>query len=378
PFPIMSETTCSRQQRKTVVRIRGDSKPPTLPKPRATSVKSLDNVRDLCRSPSPASNVGPRSLPAIISHYGYAQKSSPKPRKVQKSSTDVSLPTTVVRPVSLPEIAEPRLISISNDYKRKERMARRLRKEFWAQRNLKYKRPKYRYFSQLYFLFHMATTLCLIRYSENVSIVYGSIALGLIQLITIGLDFAECVQSQFMFLSILQFCFVFLLMHFILSQCKSGGPKYGFNNIAVAHLLITQASLWIVNFDAEFGLCGYRNYVSNKSSNNTFSMALELKIKREHSLPSTFADMLLPIIHHFQILIIFLLLTIWINCNERKSLYALRSSSAETTNNPIYKSSVEPVSVKGFFLGLLVVSAALIVLLHGDNEILLITHISIQ
>ncbi|RWS30761.1 hypothetical protein B4U80_06093, partial [Leptotrombidium deliense] len=188
----------------------------------------------------------------------------------------------------------------------------------------------------------------------NASFIYGSIALGLIQLITIGLDFAECINSQFI-------------------KC---GTKYGFNNIAVSHLLVTQISLWIMNFNVHFGPCGFRNFVSSRQANETNTANSDVK-KKDHLFPSTFADMLLPIIHHFQILIAFVLITIWISSNERKSLY-LRVAASDTINNPIYSSTVEKGSGKGFFLGLLIISTSIIVLLHANSEILVTTHIVIQ
>ena len=211
----------------------------------------------------------------------------------------------------------------------------------------------------------------------------GSIALGLIQLISIGLDFAQCVHKYFIFLPILQFTFVFLLMHFVLTQARHG-PKLGFSNIAVAHLLTTQVSLWIINFDPNYGPCGYSddNRYSNASGHSHLSTSVRktpLESFDRRSFP--FADLLVPVIHHYQLLTIFILTTMWcMNNNVKRVATAVRNLSTENYDTEFggYSFFKKKASIKGFFLGLLVISASIIVLILQDNMLSLITHTAIQ
>lgn len=200
----------------------------------------------------------------------------------------------------------------------------------------------------------------------------GSIALGLIQLIAIGLDFAKCADKFFLFLPVLQFVFVFLLMHFILTQARHG-PKLGFSNIAVAHLLTTQVSLWIINFDPNYGPCGYSTGHIHLPAVNK-SALLDAVAKNSFS----FTDLLVPLIHHYQMLTIFILITMWFMNNDLK-LATSRSISGSSYDDSFgYNFFKKKASIKGFFLGLLIVSASIIVLILQDNMLSLITHTTIQ
>lgn len=201
----------------------------------------------------------------------------------------------------------------------------------------------------------------------------GSIALGLIQLISIGLDFAQCVHkySSFIFLPILQFIFVFLLMHFVLTQARHG-PTLGFSNIAVAHLLATQVSLWIINFDPNYGQCGYADKISNATVKKVPVFDLS-----HRTFP--FADLLVPLIHHYQLLTIFILTAMWFMNNDLKLASAVRSICGggydDAFNYNFFKRSN---SIRGFFLGLPVITVAIIVLVLQDNFLSLISHTAIQ
>ncbi|KAI1301241.1 hypothetical protein HDE_03143 [Halotydeus destructor] len=276
------------------------------------------------------------------------------------------------------------------------------------------RKPGNLFIAQLYFLFHLALTICLLRAndstkrgnkvylheavlyyysyllgvsilfiflirccktdysrsqaleSRNTAVLLGSIALGLIQLISIGLDFAQCVHDNFIFLPILQFMYVFLLMHFVLTQARRG-PKLGFSNIAVAHLLTTQVSLWVINFDPNYGACGYSDGLHVNGS----KFALEVAEKK--SFP--FANLLLPVIHHYQLLTIFILIGMWFMNNDLK-LTAYSGSNFKDTFG--YNYFNKRASIKGFFLGLLVISATIIVLILQDNTMSLTTHTAIQ
>ena len=278
--------------------------------------------------------------------------------------------------------------------------------------------------------------------AENTSIVsFGCISLGLIQLITIGLDLVNCMNSELLFLPVLQFAFVFLLMHFILTQTKES-HKYFYNNVSLAHLFVTQASIWLGHFRQRGSNCGYFQVASSdllansklyaksdafdekllndtladdsrhmptillsgltnstigrqpldklKSSpiESTIQIATVAAIQFATNASSTFSDLLMPMIHHFQILTVFILISIWINNNKTKINYQrTRLCETESINcfnepefvsNNFLSSSSKLKSIKGLFMGLLVISTTVIMLTTGNDYFLIATHSSIQ
>uniref|UniRef100_T1K2D8 Uncharacterized protein n=1 Tax=Tetranychus urticae TaxID=32264 RepID=T1K2D8_TETUR len=269
-----------------------------------------------------------------------------------------------------------------------------VRDDFWNRCRVYKKRPKNIFFSQLYSIFHLACTITLLRISgtsipnrhwftltvyyyhgyllgtsilfiilircwttkdyygpgeghpENTSILFGSIALGLVQLIAIGLNLA---QSQ-------------------------RGPKYSLKNIAVAHLFACQMSLWLVNFDPNYGTCSHRQArLSPRSDTSSPSLISS----RPNIFPASFSDLLLPIIHNYQLLTAFILGYMWIQ-NNRCHYNSLKPRLSDLDDNASFSFAKKPSSIKGFFMGILIISTALIVLLLGNPEITLITHTSIQ
>lgn len=193
-------------------------------------------------------------------------------------------------------------------------------------------------------------------------------SLGLVQLISIGLDFAQCVHRYFIFVPILQFCFNFLLMHFILTQARSG-QQLGFSNLTIAHLVVTQMALWLANFDSNYGPCGY-------SSSTFASYAANSTEATEIHPVYPFAGLLVPVIHHFQLLTVFILLLVWFANNDVKS--SLLASSEGQNSISSYHFFKRKASIKGFFLGLLMIAASIVVLVLQDTYLSLITHTSLQ
>ncbi|XP_053204960.1 uncharacterized protein LOC128389407 isoform X2 [Panonychus citri] len=319
-----------------------------------------------------------------------------------------------------------------------------VRDDFWNRCRVYKKRPKNIFFSQLYSIFHLACTITLLRISgnsipnrhwftltvyyyhgyllgtsilfiilircwttkdyygpeeghpENTSILFGSIALGLVQLIAIGLNLTQCLHDQFLFFPVLQFLFVFLLMHFIFTRAQRG-PKYSLKNIAVAHLFACQLSLWLINFDPNHGSCVHRSSINGRSSSSSSllqpsapflsssslatssfaSLSTSLISSRPNILPTSFSDLLLPILHNYQLLTAFILGYMWIQ-NNRCNYNTLKPRLSDLDDNTSFSFAKKPSSIKGFFMGILIISTALIVLLLGNPEITLITHTSIQ
>ena len=239
-------------------------------------------------------------------------------------------------------------------------------------------------------------------------------------------------------------------MHFILTQTKES-KKYFYNNVAIAHLLLTILSVWLGHFKQRESNCGYfqaaaaaasattnneiinqnlpKLYTRERSSldekllfNDTLAddtrqvptimlnstSAQSLNGFRNTSSPiessvqiatvaaiqfatnatSTFSDLLMPIIHHFQILTVFILISIWLNNNRTKANYhRTRLCETESINcfnetefvaNSLLNTSTRLKSIKGFFLGLLTISTTIVVLTTGNDYFLIATHSIIQ
>lgn len=236
-------------------------------------------------------------------------------------------------------------------------------------------------------------------------------------------------------------------MHFILTQTKES-KKYFYNNVAIAHLLLTILSIWLGHFKQRGSNCGYfqaptattnieiinqnlpKLYTKERALldekllfndtfaddtrqvptimlNNSTSAQLLDRFKNTSSpiessvqiatvaaiqfatnATSTFSDLLMPIIHHFQILTVFILISIWLNNNRTKGNYhRTRLCETESINcfnetefvaNSLLNTSTRLKSIKGFFLGLLTISTTIVVLTTGNDYFLIATHSIIQ
>lgn len=141
--------------------------------------------------------------------------------------------------------------------------------------------------------------------------------------------------------------------------------------MALSHLLSTQISLWLINLDSNFESC-YFNLVDK----NLTSIASNLRTQNVF-LPTSIANMTLPIIQHYKLLTAFILITLWFTNNQSKISFIRAKLSDEEAMRAAFLSS-KPSSIKGFFIGLLILSTAIIVLLLEDELIKIITHSSIQ
>lgn len=233
-------------------------------------------------------------------------------------------------------------------------------------------------------------------------------------------------------------------MHFILTQTKESN-KYFYNNIAIAHLFLTQLSIWLGHFQKRASNCGYfqltlnelqnelpklflskettlldeklllndtladdskqvtvlntlnstiRPFIHNeklKSENpieSTIQMATASALQFATNATSTFNLLLMPIIHHFQILTVFILISIWLNNNKTKmNHHRTRLCETESINcftetefasNSFLHKSTKLKSIKGFFLGLLTISTTIVVLTTNNDYFLIATHSIIQ
>lgn len=252
----------------------------------------------------------------------------------------------------------------------------------------------------------------------------GSVLLGFVHLIEIGLEFAHCYHREFIFLPILHFCFVFLIMHFTFSQSRTGS-KLGFSNIALSHLLVTQVTLWLLHFDRNYGSCGYSFHpmmtrtasplnqsqepaslaatitqtpvvkhmpqaVRSFASAITSSSSSSARTARLASFAGStagypFNGILVPVIHHYQLLTITILASIWLANNHADSF--LQSGDQRSRGGGLFSSGSDllgyqflkkKASIKGFFVGLLMTSGTIVVLVLKDQQLSLIAHTVLQ
>jgi len=94
-------------------------------------------------------------------------------------------------------------------------------------------------------------------------------------------------------------------------------------------------------------------------------------------LPASITNLIVPIIHHFKLLTCFILVTIWFTNNQSKIHFIRAKLSDEEAMRAAFLSSKHS-SIKGFFIGLLVLSTAIIILLLEDDLLKIITHTSIE
>lgn len=134
------------------------------------------------------------------------------------------------------------------------------------------------------------------------------------------------------------------------------------------------------------------DHLKNNDSNpneSTIRTATVAAIQFASNATSTFSDLLMPIIHHFQILTVFILISIWLNNNRTKINYH-RTRLCETesincfndtefaSNTFLNTSSNKLKSIKGFFMGLLTISTTIVVLTTNNDYFLIATHSVIQ
>jgi len=175
--------------------------------------------------------------------------------------------------------------------------------------------------------------------------------------------------------------------------------------MALAHLLATQVSLWLINFETTLSPCGYhkahdndhsgshattqriskRIYTSGSQNQNQTSMrgttiAPEMSVEKQSIIPSNVTDLLTPIIHHYQLLIVSILFTMMLTNNQSKYHQKSILKQARLMDGETIRSFLtsKTRAVKGFFVGLLVLAAGFIVLVLGDEMLTICTHTGIQ
>ena len=247
--------------------------------------------------------------------------------------------------------------------------------------------------------------------------------LGFVHLIEIGLEFAHCSHGEFIFFPVLQFAFVFLVMHFTFSQSRRGA-RLGYSNVALSHLLVTQTTLWLLHFDRNYGSCGYAGQpllpassaaaVAAATFNQTATEAALISRQRHDwleasssplvsseetqlvapataspsanlaSLALPFNGILVPVMHHYQLLTITILASICLANNHAGSIVdsplSLRTgfSSNSADSEFGYQFFKKKASIKGFFVGLLMTSGTIVVLVLKDHQLSLIAHTVLQ
>jgi hypothetical protein len=156
------------------------------------------------------------------------------------------------------------------------------------------------------------------------------------------------------------------------------GPRLGVSNIAISHILSTQVTLWLLHFDRNYGSCGYSaGFLKVNGSKIAEDMIAE---SLSPSLP--LLHFLRPIVHHYQLLTIVVIACIWLMNNSIKHLEGQSFLSGKTSffadDDFTYNFLKRKASVKGFFLGLLMAMAAIIVIFLQDLHLSLISHTALQ
>ena len=213
---------------------------------------------------------------------------------------------------------------------------------------------------------------------EQNMMLFGSACLGFVHLTSLGLEFTQCVNRNDILLPVLQFFFVFVMMHFVFMEAKRKGSQIGFSNIAIGHLLATQVTLWLLHFDRNYTSCGY-SLAFSKSVNSSKVLTTEEMIA-ESLMPSlSLTHFLRPIVHHYQLLTIVVMVSFWLMNNaSREAEGQSGKSSFFADDNFVYNFLKRKASVKGFFLGLLMTTAAIIVIFLQDLHLSLISHTALQ
>ena len=207
---------------------------------------------------------------------------------------------------------------------------------------------------------------------------YGCVLLGILQLATLSFDLASCSQRTDLVLSVLHLFFVILLLHFIFTQARHG-LRLGFSNIAIAHILSTQISLFLVNFDRSYGSCGYPAVLSPVFGNSSDGVPI-IQSLVTHLEPAN--ALLEPISLHYQLLSILVIASLWSLNNNIDAITALTSgisgliSDAEQFSYSDF--FIKHTSLKGFFLGLVGLTGSVVVLTLKDHELSLMLHTILQ
>lgn len=207
---------------------------------------------------------------------------------------------------------------------------------------------------------------------------YGCVILGILQVATLSFDLASCSLRTDLVLSILHLLFVIFLLHFIFTQARHG-LRLGFSNIAISHILSTQISLFLVNFDRSYGSCGYPAVLSPVLGNSSDGVPL-IQSLVTHLEPAN--ALLEPISMHYQLLSILVIASLWSLNNNIDAITALTSgisgliSDAEQFSYSDF--FVKHTSLKGFFLGLVGLTGSIVVLTLKDHELSLMLHTILQ
>ena len=96
-----------------------------------------------------------------------------------------------------------------------------------------------------------------------------------------------------------------------------------------------------------------------------------------------FNGILVPVLHHYQLLTITILASIWLANNHADSFdsspFSLRSGFLNSNGSEFgYQFFKKKASIKGFFVGLLMTSGTIVVLVLKDHQLSLIAHTVLQ
>ena len=160
----------------------------------------------------------------------------------------------------------------------------------------------------------------------------------------------------------------------------------GLRNIAIAHLLATQMSLWIISLSSETvhheKLCNYtfdmkrfKLLIDNNSTRGSnASVPLETvahSIDYSNSNFTLLQSLLYILTHQFKLLTIFILITMWFTNNQSKINFIRAKLSDEEV---IRASNLNPDKkrflLKGFIIGLTFLAMAIVTVLFPENEAL--------
>lgn len=226
----------------------------------------------------------------------------------------------------------------------------------------------------------------------------GTLFLGIVQLVKFGLDIVQHLESEFVFMPVMQFTFSFFLMYFILTQVsfqfiklkdfvkifkltfddfndfndfngflfKLFDKKQTLNNVALAHIILTQFTIWFFELNQN-NQGKFEKYINR---------TIYIQVTKDLLIPSNVSNLFLPITHQYKLMSTFILVTIWFTNNKCK-IGIIKPKTYDNDESTTFISE-DSVSIKGFIIGILIFFMT-ITILFLENEINKVKiHISIQ
>nr|XP_046911256.1 uncharacterized protein LOC124492423 isoform X1 [Dermatophagoides farinae]XP_046911257.1 uncharacterized protein LOC124492423 isoform X1 [Dermatophagoides farinae]XP_046911258.1 uncharacterized protein LOC124492423 isoform X1 [Dermatophagoides farinae]XP_046911259.1 uncharacterized protein LOC124492423 isoform X1 [Dermatophagoides farinae]XP_046911260.1 uncharacterized protein LOC124492423 isoform X1 [Dermatophagoides farinae] len=225
--------------------------------------------------------------------------------------------------------------------------------------------------------------------TEQTPILFGAIILGFSELAQCLIELIECVESDSMIIPVAKFCYHIAFMHFLLSQIIYN-DYIGLRNIAIAHLLSTQISLWILSTsskqvhvgqhkhccDYKLDLRTFRIVLFNDNSSRLLGNEHDglMKINGNHTenlIADPFQISLFILNNQFKFLTVFILLTMWFSNNQSKINFIRAKLSEEEVIRSAYLNPESKLYMfRGFMVGSIFLLSSIASIIFYDNRLI--------